>query len=127
MKARDSVAVSALRSVLAAIANAEAIPVPDAPVPPPGTSAPRPSAPAAANQYIAGGAAGLAATEAGRHEVTEEEAVAIAKTEAAEGRAAARLYQAAGHADRAARLLREAQAIHSTLENTPSARSHGPL
>src|SRR5215468_9855921 len=34
MKAQDTVAVSALRSALAAIANAEAIPVPGAAVPP---------------------------------------------------------------------------------------------
>ena len=126
MKARDTVAVSALRSALAAIANAEAIPVPEAPAPPPDRSAPRPSAPAAANQYIAGSAAGLAATEADRREVTEEEAVAIAETETAERRAAAGQYQATGHADRADRLLREAQAIRSALENAQSAPSHGP-
>lgn len=126
MKARDTVAASALRSALAAIANAEAIPVPDAPAPPADRSTPRPSAPAAANQYIAGSAAGLAAAEAGRRDVTEEEAVRIAETEAAERQAAARQYQTAGHADRADRLLREAQAIRSALDTAPGARSHGP-
>jgi uncharacterized protein YqeY len=70
------------------------------------------------NQYIAGSTVGLAATEADRHEVTEEEAVAIAETEAAERQASARQYQAAGHADRANRLLREAQAIRSALDTT---------
>ena len=117
MKARDAVAVSALRSTLAAIANAEAIPVPEASVPSLGT-------PAAANQYIAGSAPGLAATEAGRREVTEEEAVTIAETEAAERQAAAREYQAArqagapGATDRADRLLREARAIRSALRQS---------
>ena len=124
MTARDAVAVSALRSTLAAIANAEAIPVPEAPVPPADTFAPRLNAPAAANQYIAGSAPGLAATEAGRREVTEEEAVTIAETEAAERQAAAREYQAArqagapGATDRADRLLREARAIRSALRQS---------
>jgi uncharacterized protein len=118
VKARDTVAASALRSALAAIANAEAIPVPETLAPPPDRSAPRPSPPAAANQYIAGSAPGLAATEAGRREVTEEEAVAIAEQEAAERQAAAGQYQATGHADRADRLLREAQAIRSALDQS---------
>jgi hypothetical protein len=55
--------------------------------------------------------------------VTEEEAVAIAETQAAERQAAARQYQTAGHADRANRLLREAQAIRSVLENIGHAKS----
>lgn len=47
------------------------------------------------------------------------EAAAIAAAEAADRRAAARDYQAAGHADRAGRLRREAQAIESALDITP--------
>ena len=104
MKARDTVAVSALRSVLAAIANAEAVPPPA--VPPDG------SAPAVTgNQYVAGSTAGLAATEAGRRELTGEEVAEIVRAEAAERRAAARQYHAAGQAEQAGRLLREAQVI----------------
>jgi uncharacterized protein len=98
MKARDTVAVSALRSTLAAIANAEAI-------------APPTASAAAADQYVAGSTAGLAAAEAERREVTDEDAAGIAQAEAAERRAAARQYQDAGQADRAERLLREAQVI----------------
>ena len=54
-----------------------------------------------------------------RREVTDDEAAAIAAAEAADRRAAARDYQAAGHADRADRLRREAQAIESALDITP--------
>ena len=59
------------------------------------------------------------APEVSRREVTEDEAAAIAAAEAADRRAAARDYQAAGHADRAHRLRREAQAIESALDITP--------
>lgn len=55
-----------------------------------------------------------------RREVTEDEATAIAAAEAADRRAAARDYQATGHSDRAAQLLREAQAIESALDITGS-------
>ena len=100
MKARDTVAVSALRSVLAAIANAEA-------VPPPAAASPA----VTGDQYVAGSTAGLAATEAGRRELTGEEVAEIVRAEAAERRAAARQYHAAGQAEQAERLLREAQVI----------------
>jgi uncharacterized protein len=94
MKDRDTVVVSALRSALAAIANAEAVPLPAAPSWPP---------------------AGPGGAEVSRREVAEDEAAAIAAGEAAERRAAAREYRAAGHADRADRLLSEAEAIESAL------------
>jgi uncharacterized protein len=111
MKDRDTVAMSALRSALGAIANAEAVPLPEA-------SARRP-APPSENVPIAGGVAGLGGAEIDRRVLTEEEAAAIAAAEAADRRAAARDYQAAGHPDRAGRLLREAQAIESALDITP--------
>jgi uncharacterized protein len=97
MKERDTVAMSALRSALGAIANAEV----------------------SENVPIAGSVAGLGGAEIDRREVTEDEATAIAAAEAADRRAAARHYQAAGHADRADRLRREAQAIESALDITP--------
>ena len=103
MKARDTVAVSALRSVLAAIANAEAVPA----AAPSGGSSPA----VTGDQYVAGSTAGLAATEAGRRELTGEEVAAIVEAEAAERRAAARQYHTAGQAEQAERLLREAQVI----------------
>jgi uncharacterized protein len=110
MKDRDTVAMSALRSALGAIANAEAVPLPEAsvgrPVPP------------SENVPIAGSVAGLAGAEIGRRVLTEDEAAGIAAAEAADRRAAARDYQAAGHTDRAGRLRREAQAIEAALDIT---------
>jgi uncharacterized protein len=111
MKERETVAMSGLRSALAAIANAEAVPLPEASA--------RRTAPASENVPIAGGVAGLGGGEIDRRVLTEDEAAAIAAAEAADRRAAARDYQAAGHADRAARLRREAQAIESALDITP--------
>jgi len=113
MKERDTVASSALRSALSAIANAEAVSLPAASSGPPARSA------AQSSPHFAGAVAGLGAAEVSRREVTEDEAAAIAATEAADRRAAARDYQAAGHADHADRLRREAQAIEAALDITP--------
>ena len=112
MKERDIVAMSALRSALGAIANAEAVPQQETSV--------RPTSASSENVPIAGGVAGLGGAETGRRVLTEDEVTAIAAAEAADRRAAARDYQAAGHADRAGRLRREAQAIESALDITPS-------
>ena len=113
MKERDTVAASALRSALSAIANAEAVSLPAASSGPPARSA------AQSSPHFAGAVAGLGAAEVSRREVTEDESAAIAAAEAADRRAAARDYQAAGHADRADRLRREAQAIEAALDITP--------
>ena len=110
---RDTVAAAGLRSALAAIANAEAVPLPAASPGPRARPAPQSS------PHFAGAVAGLGAAEVSRREVTEDEAAAIAAAESADRRAAARDYQAAGHADRAGRLRREAQAIESALDITP--------
>jgi uncharacterized protein YqeY len=113
MKERDTVAAAGLRSALAAISNAEAVPLPATSPGPRARPAPQSS------PHFAGAVAGLGAAEVSRREVTEDEAAAIAAAEAAARRAAARDYQAAGHADRAGRLRREAQAIESALDITP--------
>jgi uncharacterized protein len=113
MKERNTVTASALRSALSAIANAEAVSLPAASSGPPARPA------AQSSPHFAGAAAGLGAAEVSRRVVTEGEAAAIAAAEAADRRAAARDYQAAGHADRAGRLRREAQAIESALDITP--------
>jgi uncharacterized protein len=113
MKERDTVAMSALRSALGAIGNAEAIPLPEA-----SARRPAPPSPPAPNVPIAGGVAGLGSAEIGRRVLTEDEATAIAAAEAADRRAAARDYQAAGHIDRADRLRREARAIEAALDIT---------
>jgi uncharacterized protein YqeY len=99
MRARDTVAASALRSVLGAIGNAEAVPAPQAPASQIGSA------------HIAGARAGLGAGEAQRRDLGDAEARAILRAEIEERLAAAADYERAGHGDRAARLRREAQAL----------------
>jgi hypothetical protein len=103
LKAKDTVTTSALRSALAAIANAEAVPVEHRS--------------AAGSQHIAGGAAWLASAEAERKVLTREETGRIVEDEISDRQAAARQYEAAGRSERAARLRREAQAIRTVLGN----------
>ncbi|HEY4464458.1 MAG TPA: hypothetical protein VGN41_17460 [Streptosporangiaceae bacterium] len=102
LKARDQVAASALRSALAAIANAEAVPPAASP----------PSGPTT-NPYVAGAAAGVGGAEAERRVLSDAETGAIVQAEIAERHAAAAQYDEAGHADRAARLRREADVLTS--------------
>jgi uncharacterized protein len=111
IKARDTVAVSALRSVLAAIGNAEAVPQPTR-----STTTAASADGAVASQHVAGGATGLGATEADRKTLTGDETAALVRNEIAERQAAARQYEDAGHQERAARLLREVRVIQAALE-----------
>ena len=106
MKARDPIATSALRSALAAIANAEAVP------PEPSTGPPRP----AGDAHVAGSVAGLGAAEAERRLLTPADVTAIVAAEAAGRRAAAAQYEASGNGDRAARLRHEAAVIESAVD-----------
>jgi uncharacterized protein YqeY len=116
IKAKDTVALSALRSVLAAIGNAEAVPQPTQPAATT-TAVGAPSADGAvASQHVAGGAMGLGATEADRKALTGDETVALVRNEIAERQAASRQYEDAGHPERAARLLHEARVIQAALE-----------
>ena len=103
LKARDTIATSALRSALAAIDNAGA--VPQVPAPAAGTGSP----------HVAGAVAGLGAGEAERRRFTEADVVAIVRAEVAEREAAARDYDRAGRADQAERLRREADVLTSVL------------
>jgi uncharacterized protein len=115
MKERDMVAVSGLRSALAAIANAEAVPLPTI----------ASDQPPAGDQHVAGSIAGPGGGEASRRAVTEGEATAIVVAEVTGRRAAARDYEAAGHRDRARRLLCEAQAIASALDSALDRATRG--
>jgi len=103
LKAQDTIATSALRSALAAIDNASAVP----PAPPPaaGTGGP----------HVAGALPGLGAGEAERRRLTEADVVEIVRAEVAERQAAARDYERAGHAEQASRLRREAAVLTSAL------------
>jgi uncharacterized protein len=103
LQARDAAAVSALRSAQAAIGNAEAVAAPQ------GSPAP------GGSQHFAGTVGGLGAGEARRRTLTAAEAEEIIRTEISERHAAAEEYERAGHADRAARLRREADALLTAL------------
>jgi uncharacterized protein len=102
LRARDTIAVSALRSALGAIGNAEAV-------------APGAGAPGATSPHVAGAVAGLGAAEAERRRLSRAETEQIVRAEAAEREDAARGYERAGHADRADRLLREARVLRAVL------------
>jgi hypothetical protein len=113
LQARDAVAISALRSAHAAIDNAEAIA-------PPAARSGQP------NQYIAGGVRGLRAAEARRRVLSEAEAEGIIRAEIADRQTAAALYERAGHADRAARLRGEADALAAVMSADPPPRADPP-
>ena len=104
LRARDKVATSALRSALAAIDNASAVPAAPA------------SAAGAGGPHFAGTVAGLGAGEAERRRLTEAEAEQIVLGEVAERQAAARDYDQTGHAEQAGQLRREAQVLLSVIE-----------
>jgi uncharacterized protein len=99
LRARDHEAVAALRSALSALANAEAIPAPAAATPP------------GASPHVAGATPGVGAAEAQRRHVTDAEARRIIGAEISDRLSAAGQYDSAGHADRAARLRREAAVL----------------
>jgi hypothetical protein len=97
LRRRDSAAVSALRSALSAIGNAEAV------------AAPAAAGPASA--HIAGAAAGVGAAESRRRRLSEAEVSRILQAEVSERLAAARDYDGSGHPARAQRLRAEAHAL----------------
>lgn len=114
LRARDIIAVSALRSALSAIGNAEAV---DAEAVDPGGAAAPGAAPAHApgSPYVAGAAVGLGATEARRHSLSTAETEQIVRAEAGERQRTAREYERAGHAGQADRLRREARVLMSVV------------
>ena len=114
LKSRNADAVSALRSALSAIGNAEAVD-PGAP-----GRATDPGAPGRAavsgSVHFAGAAAGLGAGEAERRLLTEADAAAIVRAEAAEREAAASQYEGSGHDGQAAGLRHGRQALLEALD-----------
>jgi uncharacterized protein len=99
LKARDRVAVGALRSALAAIDNAEAVPVE------------RPPAGVAGNEHVAGAATGPGAAEAERRHLTAADLRSIVENEVRERSAAAQEYERNGRGDLAGRLRAEAEVL----------------
>jgi uncharacterized protein len=106
LKARDKDGMSALRSALSAIGNAEAVD--------PGEPGSGPPA-AAGSAHLAGTVAGLGAAEAQRRHLTEADITAIVRAEAAERDAAASQYERAGHAGQAAGLRHGTRALLDAL------------
>ena len=102
LKARDAGAVSALRSAMSAIGNAEAV-------------APTARPAGTGSAHFAGTVAGLGAGEAQRRRLTKADVVAIVRREAAEREAAAGEYERGGRAAEAARLREGARALMAVL------------
>jgi uncharacterized protein YqeY len=102
LKARDQVAVTALRSALAAIDNAEAVP------------ADHPSSSFSGNEHVAG-AASLGATEAARRDLTEADLRSIVEQEVRERAVAAQEYEQLGRDEHAQRLRAEAEVLSRYL------------
>jgi uncharacterized protein YqeY len=103
MRARDTVAASAIRTALSAIGNAESV-VPGAQ-----------RMAATSSPHFAGAAAGLGAGEVARRLLTAAEVDSIVRAEIAERRQAADGYAASGWPDQADRLRREAGVLDSVM------------
>ncbi|MDN3263150.1 hypothetical protein QWJ26_25715 [Streptomyces sp. CSDS2] len=101
MRARDKAAVSALRSTLAALDNAEAVPVSEAEL---------------RGVALELSPAGAGTTEAARRELSEREVIHVVRAEAGERLEAAARLTAPAHADRAARLRAEAAVLLGFLD-----------
>ena len=99
LRSRDMVAAAALRSALAAIANAEAV------------ATDSPAVAPASSEHVAGAVAGLGAGEAKRRVLTDAEVGQIVDAEIAERMAAALVYESTGHAQHAMRLRHEAKEL----------------
>jgi uncharacterized protein len=107
LKARDRVAVTALRSALSAIDNAEAVP------------ADHLLDSTAGNEHVAGAAIGLGAAEAERRHLTEADLRSIVENEVRERSVAAEEYERLGRDDQAERLRAEAEVLSRYLRLQP--------
>jgi uncharacterized protein YqeY len=103
LKRRDRVAVGALRSALAAIGDAEAVPLPRVPSPP------------ATSEHVAGAVAGVGRAEAPRRALGEGDVAAVVAAEADERERVATEYARLGRDDDAARLREEAAVLRAVL------------
>jgi len=108
IKTRDEVAAAALRSALAAVANAEAIDTAEA------------HQAAVGGPTIARSVVGVGAAEVDRREIAAAEVAAILRAEVDERIEAATEYRRRGHDDRAARLEEEAKVLCSYVSGVKS-------
>jgi uncharacterized protein len=99
LKARDRVAVAALRSAIAAIENAQAVEVD-------GDTRRQTS-----SAHIAGASAGVGSSEVDRRELSEADMQALIRQQADERHDAADEYERRGRADTASRLRDEAAVL----------------
>jgi uncharacterized protein len=121
IKARDTAAVAALRSALAAIDNTEAVD-PDAEGPWPIEADADPEAEDDADGVgvgpeFAGTVAGVGAGEVARRLLTDAEMEEVVRAEVVERQLSARLYENAGQLDQAERLRREARLLNAHLDD----------
>lgn len=105
MRARDKAAVSALRATLAALDNAEAVPVGEA---------------EARGLAIEQSPVGAGTTEAARRELSERRVAEIVRAEATERLDVAAQLTAPAHADRVVRLREEAAVLLRFLDGHDS-------
>lgn len=103
MKARDRDAVTALRTLIGAVDNAQAVAAPE-------------SAASATSGPVAGASAGVGSTEVARRALTTAELEAIARAEIDEREASVAVYLEHGQAGEAERLQREAAALRPYLD-----------
>jgi len=105
IRSRDRTAVAALRSTLAALANAEAVGVGG-----------RDDPSATGSEHVAAAAAGVGAAEVSRRVLAEAEVVSLVRAEVEERLESAGVYDLHGQADRAERLRAEASVISAYLD-----------
>ncbi|MFI5625929.1 hypothetical protein ACIA03_20860 [Nocardioides sp. NPDC051685] len=110
-KARDATATAVLRSTLAAIANAEALPVTETALSTDGMA----SGSASAEGPIAGAAIGVGATEAARRDLTDDDVRAVISGELAERLAAATDLDSHDATEKASQLRAEADLLGAYL------------
>jgi len=111
MKARDPIAIDALRSVLAALDNAEAADL---------TVTPRPD-----SASIAGAVAGLGAGEVSRRVVSDEDICSILERAIAERQSAALEYDELRRSDEAQRLRAEVAILEPLRDATREGSTRG--
>ena len=106
MRRRDTVAVSALRSLLSALANAEAVE----------REEPTPSASLSqSSEHVAGTSIGVGSADAERRRLSDAERDDVVRHEVGERRQAASQLAAEGQEERAHRLLEEADVLSAYL------------
>jgi len=112
LKSRDSDALAALRTAIAAIDNAEAVRIPDAQ---PSAMQPPAMQPPAMSTHVAGASSGAGSTEAARRQLSSSEVHDILRDQIADHAREADRYDTLGQADAAHRLRGQARALEAYL------------